>query len=551
MKRFRPAAARSVRDFSRAALKMSATASQNLSQQERSSARKWLVALAVMLGATLEVLDTTIVNVALPYMQGSFAASRDEITWVLTSYLVSNGIMIPMTGWISSRFGRKRYFLISVAVFVLASGLCGAAQSLGEMVVFRLLQGAAGAAMIPSSQAILMETFPPAEHGMAMAVWGVGLMVAPIMGPTLGGWITVNWSWRWNFYVNLPTGLLAALMAYLFVEDPPYLRRQASRLQTDYFGIIFLVLWLGLLQIVLDRGQRSDWFDASWVCWFAVISGAAMVLLIIQELRFPNPILDLRIMAVPVFAVAVALAVALYISLFGINLLNPLYTQELMGYDAWAAGRTVAPRGITAMMGLLITAQLSRRGFDTRPLLGIGFLCITLATWRMSQWNLDLSMGAMLGAILLYGFGSGMLFPVLSATSLSCVPRERMGYAASLYNMVRNTGAAVGVSMVSNLLQSLEQVHQSYLVAHVSAIDAWRLTHQGFYAPGSPLFDITRQLTTGQKQALGLVYNTVQTQASLLAYTDIYRLLAAMTLVCIPGFLILKRTVGMTGPGAH
>jgi DHA2 family multidrug resistance protein len=507
--------------------------------------------MAVMLGATLEVLDTTIVNVALPYMQGSFAASRDEITWVLTSYLVSNGIMIPMTGWISSRFGRKRYFLASVVVFVMASGLCGAAQSLTEIVIFRLLQGAAGAAMIPSSQAILMETFPPAEQGLAMAVWGIGLMFAPIMGPTLGGWITVNWSWRWNFYVNLPTGLIAAVMAYFFVEDPPYLRGQTSRTRTDYVGIILLVLWLGLLQIVLDRGQRSDWFAASWVCWFAAISGVAMVLLIIHELRFSHPILDLRIMGLPTFAVAVVLAVALYISLFGVNLLNPLYTQELMGYDAWAAGRTVAPRGITTTIGLLITAQLSRRGLDTRPLVGIGFLCLTLATLKMSLWNLDLSMRAMISSIMLYGFGAGMLFPVLSATSLSCVPRERMGYAASLYNMVRNTGAAVGVSTVSNLLESLEQVHQSYLVGHVSLFDAWRLTHQGFHAPGSPLFDITRQLATGQKQALGLVYGTVQAQASLLTYTDIYRMLAGMTFICIPGFLLLRRTTSAAGAGGH
>jgi DHA2 family multidrug resistance protein len=530
---------------------MTSTSSHTPSQQQTSSARKWLVAVAVMLGAGLEVLDTSIVNVALPYMQGSFAASRDEITWVLTSYLVSNGIMIPMTGWMSARFGRKRYFLASVVMFVAASGLCGAAQSLEAIVVFRLLQGAAGAAMIPSSQAILMETFPPAEQGMAMALWGLGLMVAPIMGPTLGGWITVNWTWRWNFYINLPSGLLTAAMVYSFVEDPPYLRRQANPPPTDYLGMLLLATWLGLLQIVLDRGQRSDWFAASWVWWFSGISGAAMIGLIIHELRFPHPILDLRIMAIPVFTVAVALAVALYISLFGVNLLNPLYTQELMGYDAWAAGRTVGPRGIMAAAGLMVTAQLSRRSIDTRPLVGIGYLCMTVATWTMSQWNLDLSMRAMLGPILLYGFGSGMVFPVLSATSLSCVPRERMGYAASLYNMVRNTGAAVGVSMVSNLLESVEQVHQTYLAGHVTAFDVWRLAHQGYYAPGSPLFDIARELTTNQKQGLGMVYHTMQAQASLLTYTDVYRLLAALTFICIPGFLILRRPATSAGSATH
>src|ERR1700726_702745 len=233
---------------------------------ERRAPHKWLVAIAVMLGATLEVLDTSIVNVSLPHMQGSFSASRDEITWILTSYIVANGIMIPLTGWISARFGRKRYFLMSVVTFVIASGLCGAAVSLVQMVIFRLIQGAAGAAMIPSSQAIMMETFPPEEQGLAMSVWGMGMLTSPMLGPTLGGWITDNWNWRWNFYINLPIGIFAAIMVYVFVDDPAYLRKsQAAARRIDYPGIIYLALGLGLLQIVLDRGQRSDWFAATWV----------------------------------------------------------------------------------------------------------------------------------------------------------------------------------------------------------------------------------------------------------------------------------------------
>src|SRR5713226_5368620 len=223
---------------------------------------KWLVALAVMLGTTLEVLDTSIVNVSLPHMQGSFSASVDEIAWVLTSYLVANGIMIPMTGWISSRFGRKRYFLTSVAVFVVASGFCGAAQSLDQMVIFRLIQGAAGAAMVPSSQAILMETFPPNEQQLAMATWGMGLMVAPILGPTIGGWITDNWTWRWTFYMNVPLGTVALMMVSAFVHDPPHLSKRAQGASVDYLGMIYLVLCLGLAQIIFDRGERADWFNA-------------------------------------------------------------------------------------------------------------------------------------------------------------------------------------------------------------------------------------------------------------------------------------------------
>ncbi len=301
-----------------------------------SSSHKWLIALAVMLGTTLEVLDTSIVNVALPHMQGSFSASVDEIAWVLTSYLVANGIMIPMTGWISSRFGRKRYFMMSVAVFVAASGLCGAARSLDQMVIFRLIQGAAGAAMVPSSQAILMETFPPNEQQLAMATWGMGLMVAPIMGPTLGGWITDNWNWRWNFYINLPIGAAAFLMVWTFVHDPAYLRtRRVNGGKTDYTGIILLVVGLGLGQLVLDRGQRADWFSSPWVVWCTIFATICIIGLIINELRTPEPILDLSILGIPVFTMSVLLMVAMSFALFGTGLLNPISLQELMGYSAW------------------------------------------------------------------------------------------------------------------------------------------------------------------------------------------------------------------------
>ena len=236
-----------------------------------------------MLGATLEVLDSSIVNVSLPHMQGSFSASRDEVTWILTSYIVANGIMIPLTGWISARFGRKRYFICSVVVFVVASGLCGAAMSLSQIVVFRLLQGAAGAAMIPSSQAIMMETFPPEEQGLAMSVWGMGMLTSPLLGPTLGGWITYNWTWRWCFYINLPLGICAVLMVIAFVHDPEHIRKsQAAARRIDFLGIIYLALGLGLLQIVLDRGQRADWFDASWVWIFTIIAASSLILLVFR-----------------------------------------------------------------------------------------------------------------------------------------------------------------------------------------------------------------------------------------------------------------------------
>src|SRR6202795_3001588 len=252
---------------------------------EFSSTRKWTLAFWVMLGAVLEVRDSSIVNVSLPHMQGSFSASVDEIAWVVTSYLVAAGIMIPMTGWIAERFGRKRYFVASITMFVAASALCGVAQSLNQIVFFRLLQGAAGAAMMPISQAVLMETFPPREQMMAMAVWGIGMMVAPIMGPTIGGYITDAWSWRWNFYINVPIGTLAAFMVYRFLEDPPYMRVHKKGTRIDWVGILCLVVSLGVGEIVLERGERSDWFQAPWVCYSTLLAVAALALLIFNELK--------------------------------------------------------------------------------------------------------------------------------------------------------------------------------------------------------------------------------------------------------------------------
>src|SRR5216684_1761249 len=351
-------------------------------ESSRESSHKWLIALAVMLGTTLEVLDSSIVNVALPHLQGSFSAGVDEIAWVVTSYLVANGIMIPMTGWISSHFGRKRYFLTSVLVFVAASALCGAAQSLTQIVIYRLIQGAAGAAMIPSSQAILMETFPPEEQQLAMALWGVGLMVAPIAGPTLGGWITDNWSWRWNFYINIPVGAVAFLMVSAFVHDPPFMReRRAKGGKVDYAGIAFLALSLGLLQIVLDRGQRADWFNSPWVVYATSFSVLSFLLLIVHELWFSEPILDLRIFKHGVFVVATTLTVSMSFVLFGVILMTPLFLQELLGYSAWRAGLVLAPQGLGAMFSMMLTGQLSRAGINTRPMVGLGFALASLGAW--------------------------------------------------------------------------------------------------------------------------------------------------------------------------
>jgi len=510
---------------------------------------KWLIAIAVMVGTILEVLDTSIVNVALPHMQGSFSASVDEITWVVTSYLVANGVMIPMTGWIASRFGRKRYFLVSVLFFVLASAVCGAAQTLDQMVVFRLLQGIAGAAMIPCSQAILMETFPPEEQAMAMATWGIGLMVAPIMGPTLGGWITDNWSWRWNFYINIPTGLAAFLMVSTFVHDPVYLRRdRRAGGKVDYMGIAFLVVGLGLLQVILDRGERSDWFAAPWVIYATLIAVGAFLGLIIRELRFSEPILDLRMFKHRDFTLSVFLILIMVLAVFANLLLNPVFLQEYMGYSASMAGVAMAPRAFGSLISMFLIGQLARRRIDTRPLLAIGFCLMSFGMWAMSKWTMNVSLWQVCWPTVPFGMGSGLIFPTLSAKSLSCVARERMGYASSLFNMMRNTGSALGISVVINLLTRHEQIHQAYLVQHFSVFESWKLSQIAPRVPGG--FSASMMGQGGQGQGLAMVYRLIQSQAAMLSFNDIYRMLCVLLLLMVPVTFLLGRTQGPTG-AAH
>src|SRR6266849_3034592 len=472
---------------------------------------KWLVAAAVMVGAFLQVLDSTVVNVALPHMQGSFAASVDEITWVVTSYLVATSVMVPLTGWLAARFGRKRYFLISIAMFVGASALCGVSQRLDQMVVFRLLQGASGAAMMPLSQAILLETFPPAEHTLAMSTFGLGMMVAPMLGPTVGGWITMNWSWRWNFYINVPAGAIAALLVFLFV---------------------------------LDRGQRADWFAATWVRAFTLGSALSMILLVSHELRFPDPIIDFRMLAIASFAVGILLISLQAVLSFSVNLMNPLFMQEQLGYDAWKAGLVVAPRGIGVVVALITVGQLARRGVDVRPLVTFGAALAGYAIWSMSDWNLQVSMTSVLWPIILLGLGLGSFFPTVTAAGLNEVPPERMGFATSLFAMMTNAGAAIGVASVSNILTSREQTHQAYLVQHFSVFDEWKMSRMAPRIPGQPSRDFVHLPMMARRRQLGAVYATIQSQAWLLAYNDVYRILAILAFAIVPWCPFLRRTHG-------
>jgi MFS transporter, DHA2 family, multidrug resistance protein len=498
-------------------------------------AGKWLIAISVMLGTILEVLDTSIVNVSLPHMQGTFSASVDEITWVLTSYLVANGIVIPMTGWLTARFGRKRYFIASVIVFTAASMACGAAPDLRTMVIFRVIQGLGGAAMVPSSQAILMETFPPDEQALAIATWGVGLMVAPIVGPTLGGWITDSYNWRWVFYVNLPFGILAALMAARFLEEPPHLVR--TRARADWIGIALLVVGLGATQIVLDRGERADWFAATWVRAFTLTAVLSLGAFVIHELRTPHPVVNLRLLRERSFAIGCSLISLLAFVLFGTLALWPLYLQELMGYTAWKAGWTMAPRGLATATAMFLVGRVSR-WIDPRLLIGCGVVILLFAQIEMSHFYLQLGWWQLVAPSLIQGAGMGCIFTLLSTTSLARLRREQMTQAASIYNLMRNLGASFGISVLSTLLLRREQFHQAVLSQWSSPL----------YPPfrdalaAIPGAMAARGFVVDTAGALAMLYAQLRLQAAMLAFDDVFLAAGIVALGILVGIAFMPYT---------
>jgi DHA2 family multidrug resistance protein len=504
---------------------------------------KWLIAVSVMLGTILEVLDTSIVNVALPHMQGAFSASVDEITWVLTSYLVANGIVIPITGWLTARFGRKRYFVGSILVFTFASMLCGAAPDLRSMVVFRIFQGLAGAAMVPSSQAILMETFPPDQQPTAIATWGVGLMVAPIIGPTLGGWITDNYSWRWCFYINLPFGLIAAFMASRFLEEPAYLRDLRRRV--DVVGIALLVVGIGALQIVLDRGERADWFNAGWVRAFTAIAVLALAGFGVWELRTPEPVVKLRLLVDRAFRTGSMLIFLLAFVLFGSLVLWPLYLQNLMGYSATQAGWAMAPRGLATALAMFTVGRLSRR-IDPRLLIGFGVIVLATAQMQMSRFYLGLGWWQIVAPSLLQGAGMGFIFTLLSTTSLARLPREEMSNAASIYNLMRNMGASFGIAVLGTLLIRRGQYHQAVLAGWSSPL------HPPFR---EALAALTSGVATGRpldlSHALALLYAQLQAQATMLAFEDCFLAAGIVALGILLGLVWMPYTRPTTAAPVH
>lgn len=503
----------------------------------RPAVNPWLIAAAVMSATFMEVLDTSVANVSLPHIAGTLSASTDEATWVLTSYLVSNAIILPATGWLSSFFGRKRLLVSCIIIFTAASALCGAASSMGLLIVARILQGIGGGVLQPTAQAVMMESFPPEKRGQAMAVYGMGVVVAPIIGPTLGGWITDNYSWRWIFYINVPVGILAVLMTQAFISDPPYLRREVGS-KIDYIGFGLMALGLGAFQIMLDKGQQEDWFASSLIVWLTVIAVLVLATFVIWELNVAEPIVDLRVLKNRNFGIGTLLMTILGVALYSTTALLPLFLQTLLGYPAMQSGLAVSPRGFGSLASMIIVGRLVGR-LDSRWLMASGFVMLGASVYLLSGVNLNITTSSVIWPNILSGFAMGFIFVPLSTTALSTLRREQISNATGIFSLMRNLGGGAGISVATTMLSRYTQTHQAYLTAHLTPYDA---PFAERFAQLSPLL--------GEQRAYAVIYGNLVKQATLLAFIDLFRLLAVACLLCVPFLFLLKRARAQAGAGA-
>lgn len=517
-------------------------------QRAEPASNPWLIAVAVMLATFMEVLDTSIASVALPHIAGSLSATNDEATWVLTSYLVANAIVLPASTWFALKFGRKRFLIICIVIFTLSSFACGAATSLGMILAARAVQGAGGGALQPLSQAILLESFPPEKRGLAMAVFALGVVVAPVLGPTFGGWLTDTYSWRWSFYINIPIGILAIFMIMTYVQDPPYIRN-AKPGKIDAIGLGLLAVWLGALQVILDKGQEVDWFGAIWLRWAAVILLITFIAFIVWQWVHSHPLVDLRVFSHRNFTLGCILIALFGGVIYGMVTLLPLFYQELMGYTALAAGIAVSPRGLGAIVAMPIIGILTSK-IDNRWMIAFGFALFGICSIWFGEVYLGIGPWTLFWAITISGFGSGCVFVPLSTTTMAGLRNEEIGNASGLYNLLRNIGGSVGISIVNTIVARHSQTHRADLVRDLTPetpnyqeqLNALRhaLNFAGSGGNGSPLYG-------AGTRALGIVNGMVNQQARLWSYVDDFRYLALVCFACVPIVFILKKAVARRG----
>jgi DHA2 family multidrug resistance protein len=508
----------------------------------------WLIAVSVMLATFMEVLDTAIASVALPYIAGSLSASNDEATWVLTSYLVANAVILPASNWLSLRFGRKRFLITCVIIFTIASFFCGAAPTLGFMLVARIIQGAGGGALQPLSQSILLESFPPEKRGAAMAFFAFGVVVAPVLGPTLGGWLTDTYSWRYAFYINIPIGILAVFMMSRYIHDPEYISK-AKVSKFDSIGLGTLAIWIGCLQIILDKGQEDDWFGAVWIRWAAFFLVVALTWFIVHSWRSKTPLVNLRTLKDRNFGLGCGLMIMFGLCIYSMITVLPLFYQELLGYTAFAAGLVVGPRGIGSIIGMPVIGYLGNK-VDPRYLLTFGFIGFGIMSLYFGNLTLDISPWTLLLPIVVTGFALSFVFVPITTQAYSTLRNDQIGNASGIFNLVRNIGGSIGISIAQTLLVRRSDAHQVDIVGYVSQTQYW--FEQRLSALTGYLTHHTAA-ANAPAAAASTLYQQLGRQALLWAYVDVFRWMSLICFACVVVVWFFKKARPGARPpaGAH
>lgn len=504
-------------------------------ESRQTDPHKWIIALTVMTGAILSALDTSIVNVALPYMRGSLDASVEEIAWVATSYILSSVIVMPIIALLSSRFGRRNFYIASVLLFTSTSMMCGMAWNLSSMIAFRTLQGIGGGALVPLSQAILRENFPPEEQGMAMGIFGLGVVLGPAFGPTLGGWLTDNFSWPWIFYINVPMGILNLLMLFRYIHDPPYLVRERGKL--DVLGLFLMITGLGALQLMLEKGEQKDWFASDLIITLAIVAAIGLLLFVWRELRVERPAVDLRLLKDPTFTsgtlIGGALGVGLYASLF----LLPLFLQQLLGYPAFDSGVALMPRSIAMAIIMPMAGKFYNR-LGPKILISTGLVINAFSFWQLSTLAVNSGFWEIFFPQVWQGVGFGLIFVALSTVSLSTIKKASMTAATGLYNVVRQVFGSIGIAFAATTLTRGENLFHGLLTEHIIAgrdiLDQWFHQLNGlFFTHGS-------DAVLSRAQALKFLDTSLSRQGAMLSFNHVFQMFMWLFLLCLPLVLLLR-----------
>lgn len=510
----------------------------------------WAVAFTVTIATFMEMMDTSIANVALPHIAGGLSAGVDESTWVLTSYLVSNAIVLPISAWLTDRFGRKRFYMACVFLFTCSSFLCGLAPSLGVLIFFRILQGLGGGGLGPSEQAILADTFPPARRGMAFAMYGMAVVLAPAIGPTLGGWVTDHFSWRWIFYINIPFGILSLFLTSFMVKDPPYLSRARRAVQSqpiDFLGLVLIGTGLGAFQVVLDKGQRDDWFNSSFITAFSIVSAVALLAFVLWEWGREHPIVHLRLFKNRNFAVACLLLFCAFAVLFGSTVLIPEFAQVELGYTAQKAGELLSPGGFLLVLLMPMAGFLASR-VDARHLIAVGLFIMATAAFLMTDLYLNVDFRTLTLWRMCQSASMAFLFVPINIIAYTDMPQSASNQVSALTNLMRNIGGSVGISFVTTLLARRQQVHQAYLARNLFEYNP-RLLH--LLTQLRAALSIEVGPAQAARQAYGELYRNLQRQATVLAYVDAFWLMAALSLGIVALLFLVKKAKPGRSPAAH